>query len=382
MLRAIRFASVCGWKIAPETWDAIRAEAQHLGCVSMERIRTEFIRTLCETPQPSLALEMFHKSGLLARFFPELISLRNCLQDPIWHPEGDVWQHTVKMLELLPPKRSPELVWSVLLHDIGKPKALIVDVKPDGSPWYRTPNHAAIGARMVEPILRRFKESLTTIERVTVAVRQHMQFVELPRMRESTIRQMLGRATIQLELELHRLDCLSSHSKLDLYHLAQQRLADFANEPVLPPPALTGKDLVTLGFKPGPMLGKRLKKAYDQQLEGATRETLLANALLEAPGHSNRAKKIAFVLGKKDKIPLLSAWEQRHSQPSWQAALIVLPGVSWAATRLEHAQLYRIVTDCAGNADYPPANTFDLLIVRKEDAEPALLASARRVITL
>ncbi len=382
MLRAIRFSAVCGWKIAPETWAAIRAEAPHLGCVSMERIRTEFIRTLCETAQPSRALEMFYQSGLLALFFPELIRLRKCLQDPIWHPEGDVWQHTVKMLELLPPKRAPELVWSVLLHDIGKPKALIVSVKPDGSPWYRTPNHAAIGARMVEPILRRFKESLSTIERVTVAVRQHMQFVELPRMRESTIRQMLGRETIQLELELHRLDCLSSHSKLDLYDLAQQRLADFANEPVLPPPALTGKDLIALGFKPGPTLGKRLKKAYDQQLEGATRAELLVEALLEAPGHSNRAKQVAFVLSKNGEIPLLSAWEQRHLCANWKASLVVLPGVSWGAKSLEHARLYRIVTDCAGNADYPPANTFDLLIVQEEDIGPALLASARKVITL
>ncbi len=278
MLRAIRFASVCGWAIVPETWEALKAEAPQLTCVSMERIRTEFIRTLCEAISPALALERLYDSGLLAIFFPELIRLRGCLQDPIWHPEGDVWQHTVKMLELLPAKRDPELVWAVLLHDIGKPDTLVVDTKPDGSPWYRTPGHASVGADQVEPILRRFKESNATLERVTVAVRQHMQFVELPRMRESSVRKMLGRPTIHLELELHRLDCLSSHSKLDLYEEAKTRLAAFANEPVLPPPAITGKDLLAMGYRPGPEMGRLLKQAYTRQLEGADRETLLSEA--------------------------------------------------------------------------------------------------------
>lgn len=382
LLRAIRFAAVCGWTIEPETWVAIKTEAPHLGCVSMERIRTEFIRTLCEAPSPSQVLKLLYFSGLLSVFFPELVRLRGCLQDPIWHPEGDVWQHTVKMLELLPPKRDPELVWSVLLHDIGKPDALVVSTKPDGSPWYRTPGHATIGAKQAEPILRRFKESVATIEHVCTAVRQHMQFVELPKMRESTLRRMLGRPTIHMELELHRLDCLSSHAKLDLYHAAKARLEAFAGEPVLPPPALTGKDLVALGYQPGPKMGVYLKKAYTRQLEGCDRLTLLSDALCDAPAHSNRPRRIAFVADAEGNAPLPAAWAARTEHPDWDVTLIVLPGTPWEKPLPKMAKLYRVVTDCAGNPDYPAKNTFDVLIHATGEVAPAVLASARHAVAL
>lgn len=275
MLRAVRFAAVCGWRIDPPTWAALRSEAAEVACVSAERIRTEFLRMLCEAPKPSQALELLAEGGLLKVFFPELMALRGCLQDPVWHPEGDVWAHTVRMLDLLPAPRDPTLVWAVLLHDIGKPRALKVDTKPDGSPWYRTPCHAGVGAAMAPGILRRFKESRETLEAVTAAVRYHMQFVELPKMRESTARRMLGRPTMALELELHRLDCLSSHAKLDLYDYAQAKLSQYAAQPLLPPPLVTGKDLIALGHTPGPKMGRLLQKLYTLQLEGATRETLL-----------------------------------------------------------------------------------------------------------
>ena len=279
LLRAIRFAAVCGWEIEPATWAALRAEAPALPCVSAERIRAEFLRMLCEAPRPSHALDLLTESGLLATFFPELLALRGCLQDPRWHPEGDVWVHTAKMLDLAPPPpRDPTLVWTLLLHDIGKPATLQTSVDPDGTPRYRTPNHAAVGAEMAEPILRRFKESRSVIEAVVTAVRNHMQFVELPKMRESNVRKMLGRPTMPLELELHRLDCLSSHAKLDLYDLAQRRLAEFAAEPILPPRAVTGRDLLALGFTPGPALGDLLDRLYARQLEGADRDTLLREA--------------------------------------------------------------------------------------------------------
>lgn len=376
LLRAIRFATVCGWTIEAATWDAILSEAPHLMCVSIERIRIEFIRTLCEASNPAQALHLLRISGLLQRFFPELCKLHGCLQDPHWHPEGDVWQHTVKMLSLLPPKRDPDLVWSILLHDIGKPKSLIVATKPDGSPWYRTPGHAAVGARMAEPILRRFKVPNDAIARITTAVRYHMQFIEVQKMRTASLRQMLGRPTITLELELHRLDCLSSHAKLDLYHFAMERLAAFKEEPVLPPPALTGRDLLALGYTPSPRFGAYLKKAYTSQLEGATREALLVHALCHAPGHSNRTKRIAFVLDASGNIPLSPAWELRTTRTDWQVSLIVPVGIPWARPLPEAAQLYRLVTDCAGNTDYPPKKTFDLLICTGADLPPDLLATA------
>ena len=279
LLRAVRFAAVCGWAIEPATWAALRAEAPALPCVSAERIRVEFIRTLTEAPKPSHALDLLAEGGLLAAFLPELLALRGCPQDPRWHPEGDVWAHTAKMLDLAPPPpRDPALVWAILLHDIGKPATLQTTLGPDGAPRHRTPNHAAVGAEMAEPILRRLKESRALIEPVVAAVRNHMQFVELPRMREANVRKMLGRPTMPLELALHRLDCLASHGKLDLYELAQRRLAEFAAEPILPPRAVTGRDLLALGFAPGPALGALLDRLYARQLEGAGRDDLLREA--------------------------------------------------------------------------------------------------------
>ena len=382
LLRAIRFATVCGWTIDSETWTALLAEALHLMCVSMERIYIEFTRMLCEAEDPGKALHLLRISGLLQLFFPELVALHGCLQDPKWHPEGDVWQHTVKMLQLIPKKRNAELVWSVLLHDIGKPAALIVERKPDGSPWYRTPGHASVGATMAETILRRFKASNDAIDRITTAVRYHMQFVEIQKMRQSSLRQMLGRPTIELELALHRLDCLSSHAKLDLYDYAKAKLEAFAGEPVLPPPALTGKDLIALGYKPSPKFGRLLKKAYQQQLEGADRATLLVDALCQAPGHSNRAKRIAFVLNADGSIPLQTAWDARDEHPDWEVALIIVPGIYWNQPTPQGATLLRLVTDCAGNTDYPAAKSFDLLIVDATQAEEGLRDVATATLTL
>ena len=289
LLRAVRFAAVCGWAVEPATWAALKAEAHALPCVSAERIRVEFLRALCEAPRADRALDLLAEGGLLATFLPELLALRGCPQDPVWHPEGDVWAHVRKMLALAPPPpRDPALVWAILLHDVGKPAALQVGRKPDGSPAYRTPNHAAIGAEMAAPILRRLKESRATLEAVVAAIRGHMQFTELPKMRESSVRRMLGRPTIGLELELHRLDCLGSHAKLDLYDLARRRLADFAAEPVLPPRAVTGRDLLALGFRPGPALGALLERLYARQLEGACRDVLLREAAREAPTPPSR----------------------------------------------------------------------------------------------
>ncbi len=276
MLRAIRFAAVCDWEIDPPTWEALCMEAHALGCVSIERIRTEFLRTLCEAKHPKHALERLYESGLLQAFFPELLTLRGCEQDPRFHPEGDVWAHTTDMLELLPAPRDPQLVWAILLHDIAKPQTMVREHRPDGSICIRTPNHAHEGAPIAEAILARFKEPNERIKAVSTAVRYHMQFTEIPKMLGATLRKTLGRPTIGLELELHRLDCLSSHGKLDCYDAAQAALAQFASEPILPPPLITGKELIAYGFQPGPAMGALLKHLYARQLDGATLDTLRA----------------------------------------------------------------------------------------------------------
>ncbi len=360
MLRAIRFASVCEWEIAPATWSAICSEASALKCVSAERIREEFLRMLCESKVPSRALEKLRLSGLLKEFFPELLQLHGCLQDPQWHPEGDVWAHTALMLDLIPMPRPPELVWSVLLHDIGKPKTLIVQRKPDGSPWYRTPGHAEVGAKMAPGILRRLKVSNQTIEAVTTAVKHHMQFIALPEMKTSKLRTMLGRPTMPLELELHRLDCLASHSKLDLYEFALARLAEYENEPVLPSPLITGHDLLALGYTAGPALGKRLKQLYTAQLEGETREALLLTALQHAPVRHPR--RVAFIYGPDADFPMPTLFEEMTHHSGWEVTLVILPGRYWDPAIKKGARLLRLVADCAGNVEMPDLSDYHLII--------------------
>ncbi len=267
MLRAIRFTAVTGFQLDEATYQAIQTQAAAITQVSQERISSELIRTLCEAQDPQYALELLYQTTLLQHILPELIPLRHCEQNPIYHPEGNVWQHTTIMLQLVPAPRAPALVWAILLHDIGKPQCFI----PDGM---RTPGHAAVSAKMATPILRRFKQANALIDDVTTAVYYHMQFTELPKMKPATVRRMLARPTIQLELALHRVDCLSSHAKLDLYDLAQAKLAQFKDEPILPEPFITGHDLIAHGIKPGKAMGAILKRVYAAQLNGdiTTRE--------------------------------------------------------------------------------------------------------------
>jgi poly(A) polymerase len=367
MLRAIRFATVCNWDIQDETWQAICQEASAISCVSMERIHTEFIRTLCEAQKPSTAMRLLEKSGLLKVFFPEIVRLKGCKQDPIWHPEGDVWQHTMRMLDFMPLPRDPLLVWSVLLHDIGKPETLQVLKKPDGSPWFRTPGHAEAGAHLAESILMRFKSSRATIDAVSVAVKHHMHFIEFPKMRTSTKCRFLGRPTIAMELELHRLDCLSSHANLNIYNLVKQSIESYANRPILPQPFLTGKRLIAMGYPSGKQLGNRIKDYYTRQLEGATEDELLRLALLHAPGGPKSSpKKIVFVYGPGKPFNLRDVWETLCKRPSWQVTLVIEQGVTWDEPYSPDKTILRQVADCAGNVTPIDLTVYDVICECKE----------------
>jgi tRNA nucleotidyltransferase (CCA-adding enzyme) len=280
MLRAIRFASVCGWKIAPETWDAIRAEAQHLGCVSIERIRTEFIRTLCETPQPSLALEMFHKSGLLARFFPELISLRNCLQDPIWHPEGDVWNHTMRTLDAAVKYRQhveqPEYYMvSALCHDMGKP----LSVSIDDNGCVHTYRHDEKGVPVATEFLARLNndKSLTkyTLDMVEKHMTPHNCFDSNSRIKSTNA--MYDRSICPNDLMYLAVADTASRGdeaiKNQEYAYLQERLLKYEDR--MKQPEVGGADLIKLGIKPGPHFSSILENAHKQHLSGVDKDKVL-----------------------------------------------------------------------------------------------------------
>lgn len=267
LLRAVRFASTLGFSLEDATRRAICRMAGELRRISAERIQQELTRTLTEAPRPGQALKLLTETGLCAVVLPEVHALQGVEQPIEYHPEGDVFQHTVCMLDQLQ-RPSPELAWSVLLHDIGKPGTQRRITLPDGRERIRFDGHAEAGAHMADEILRRLRCSRALTEHVATCVRQHMRFMEVTHMRRSTLRRLVMAPTFATELELHRVDCLGSHGKLDNYEYVRRFAESLKNEPVKPEPLLRGTDVLAVGMLPGPEIKHLLQKAYDLQLEG------------------------------------------------------------------------------------------------------------------
>lgn len=272
LLRAVRFATVLGFEIEPETWRAVKASAHLLPTVSAERIRDEFVKILLH-PCRQRGFDLLVESGLMAGILPEVLALKGVQQPPQWHPEGDVFVHTRLMLGLLPEHASLTLVLGVLLHDIAKPATFTVD--EDGR--IRFNGHDKLGAVMAGEILRRMKFSNEVIEAVQPVVEHHMSFKDVTRMRQSTLKRMMARPTWPDELALHRVDCLGSNGMLDNYEFMVRKAGEFSIEPLIPRPLMTGHDLIALGWKPGKGVGQTLSALQDAQLEGlvSTREQAL-----------------------------------------------------------------------------------------------------------
>ncbi|MBN2189250.1 MAG: CCA tRNA nucleotidyltransferase [Chitinispirillaceae bacterium] len=260
LLRAVRFAARFGFTIEQSTWDAVKSHASRITGISPERIFAEYDRML-RKPHPDRALSLLAESGLLRSTIPEVADLIGVEQPPEFHPEGDVFAHTVKALGLMAPDPSAVLAWSVLLHDIGK------KVTMRRADRIRFNNHGRAGADMARAILKRLRAPNALIDSVAGCIDNHMNFMNVTAMRLATLKKLMARPTINDELELHRADCLASHGNLENYHFVKDRLAAFAGERVRPPPFIRGQDLVRLGLRPGPLFGKILREVYDLQLD-------------------------------------------------------------------------------------------------------------------
>ena len=220
----------------------------------------------------------------MAHIIPEILQLKGCEQPPQFHPEGDVFVHTRLMLSLLKDNPSIELVLSVLLHDIGKPATYSFDEAADR---IRFNGHDKLGAEMSNQILRGLKFSNSIIEDVVQMVANHMTFKDVQKMRQSKLKRFMSRSTFSDEKELHRVDCLGSWGGLDNYDFLNEKMIEFANEPIIPTPLLTGKDLIEFGWAPGPNLGETLNSVQDLQLEGTLNSKEEALEWVKA----NRSKK-------------------------------------------------------------------------------------------
>ena len=273
LIRCVRFAASLGFEIEAETWRALLERAPEITAVSAERIRDELVKIFSH-PTRVRGFDLLDQSGLLAILLPEVEALKGCEQPPDFHPEGDVFVHTRLMLSLLPEQVSTPLVFSVLFHDIGKPPTFLIDE----TGRIRFNGHESISASMTEKIFARLRFSNAETEATVVGVKNHMAFKDVQNMRVATLKRFLARPTIDDELELHRVDCQSSHGLLDNYEFLLRKREEFSNEPLIPPPLITGRDLIAAGLKPGPLFKKLLDSAQALQLEGGlkTREDALA----------------------------------------------------------------------------------------------------------
>ncbi len=272
LLRAVRFGASLGFKIDAATWAAVQQHAADIREVSAERIREELVR-IFTAPTRVQGFDLLVESGLMEQVLPEIMALRGCEQPPQFHPEGDVFVHTRAMLGLLPEEVSVALVFGVLFHDIGKPPTQTVDE----TGRIRFNGHDKLGAEMTQRIMERLKFSNADAEAIVSGVANHMIFKDVKEMRVSKLRRFMARPGFADELELHRVDCTSASGMLDNYDFIRARIEEFANEPLIPPPLITGHDLKALGLTPGPKFKEILETAANLQLDGTltTREAAL-----------------------------------------------------------------------------------------------------------
>ena len=262
MLRAIRFAARFDYAIDPATFAAIRKLAPQILQVSHERVRDELTKMLTEG-HARRAFILLDECGLLREVLPEISAMKGVQQPPRYHPEGDVFVHTLLLLENLPHPCPLTLAWGALLHDVGKPPTF--RVAPDR---IRFDGHVEVGVRMAEEICRRLRFSNDDTDQILALVNNHMRFADIPRMKESTLKRFLRMPRFTEHLELHRIDCSASHGDLTLYDFARERLASIPPEKMRPVPLLTGNDLIAEGYAPGPAFKQILAAVEDAQLEG------------------------------------------------------------------------------------------------------------------
>ncbi len=260
LLRAIRFASVLGFKIESKTMASIRKLAPQIKVVSQERIREELIK-MFTGPDPGLAMRLLDKAGLLKVILPEVEKMKGVQQPRKYHPEGDVYKHTLMLMDQLE-NASTVLAFACLLHDVGKPATF------KRSDRIRFNGHDRVGARMTEAILTRLRFSNDLKEQIVACVDGHMRFKDVKQMKQSTLKKFMQRSTFETELIQHKIDCIASHGDISNWRFLNKKLKEFSADQIRPMPLLNGRDLIGAGFTEGPKIGQILKAVEEKQLDG------------------------------------------------------------------------------------------------------------------
>jgi poly(A) polymerase len=272
LLRAVRLAARFGFLLEEQTAAAMRALAHRIHAVSRERVRDELTKMLTEG-RARRAFELLDETGLLVQVLPEVAKMKGVEQPPQFHPEGDVWTHTLMLLEQLEPGCPMTLAWGALLHDVGKPPTF--RVAPDR---IRFDGHVEVGVAMGAEICRRFRFSNDDTHQIVALIENHMRFADAPRMKASTLKRFFRLENFPEHLALHRMDCLAAHANLDIYNFVCAAYDSMPEESVRPAALVTGRELIAAGYRPGPQFKDMLQAVEDAQLEGmiATRDEALA----------------------------------------------------------------------------------------------------------
>jgi poly(A) polymerase len=274
LLRAIRFAARFGFEIEPATLNAMRKLAARIHAVSRERIREELTKMLTEG-HARRAFELLDETDLLVQVLPEISRMKGVAQPPQFHPEGDVWIHTLMLLEQLEAGCAMTLAWGALLHDVGKPPTY--REAPDR---IRFDGHVEVGVAIGAEICRRFRFSNDETHQILALIENHMRFADAPRMKASTLKRFFRLENFPEHLALHRMDCLAAHRNVDIWNFVRERYESIPEEAVRPVPLITGRELIAAGYTPGPAFKEVLRAIEDAQLEGSitTQEEALALA--------------------------------------------------------------------------------------------------------
>lgn len=272
MMRAVRLACRLDFDIETHTFLAIRYYADTIVNISTERIREELDKILT-SGEAERGIRLLDHTGLLRHILPEFVALFGVKQNPVHHPEGDVYEHTMGLLRRLPKGCEITLALAALLHDIGKPATL---GEKDGQPTFY--GHEEVGAVMTREILTRLKYPTEIIERVVNNVAEHMRFRLVDEMRKSKLYRFLRQPHFDELLALHKLDSLSGRGNLRHAEFVERKLAEVPPEVIHPVRLVTGKDLISLGLEPGPAFKTILERIETEQLEGniSTHEEAMA----------------------------------------------------------------------------------------------------------
>jgi tRNA nucleotidyltransferase/poly(A) polymerase len=265
MMRAVRFAARFGYSIEAQTFAAIRRHSPAIRQVSAERIREELTKLLTEGAARR-GFELLDEAGLLEAVLPEVSRMKGVEQPPLYHPEGDVWIHTRLMLEQLPAGASPTLAWGVLLHDVGKPPTFRSAVETGDR--IRFDRHVEVGTQMAAEICGRLRFSNEETGQIGALVANHLRFKDAQEMRPSTLKRFVRLPRFEEHLELHRLDCISSHRNLEAHDYVSRFLAETPASEVRPERLITGEDLKRMGLQPGPLFATILRAVEDARLDG------------------------------------------------------------------------------------------------------------------